>query len=71
MRGRQLAFDFLNPAFDETLTVFGRIVFGVLAQVTLGTRFGNGLDHGGTVHSFEAVQLVLEFFGTAFGDRDG
>ena len=31
----QLAFDFLNPAFDKALSIFGSIVFGVFTQIPL------------------------------------
>jgi hypothetical protein len=65
LRSGELAFDFLDAAFDEALAVFGGVVFGVFAQVTLRARFGNGADDFGAVFGFEAVQLGLELFGAA------
>ena len=68
MGGGQFAFDLLDTAFNKALAVFGCVVFRVLAQIALGACFGNRIDHRGTLNGLEFVQLVFEFFSTAFGN---
>jgi hypothetical protein len=43
------------------------LVLGVLGQVALRARLGDGLDHGVALHRLQAVQLFLQFFGAAAG----
>ena len=69
--GRELAFDFLDAAFDEALAILGGVVLGVLGQVTLGARLGDRVDHPGALDGLELVQLGLELLGAAFGDGNG
>ena len=71
MRHRQLAFDFLDAAFDETLAVLGSVVICVFAQVALCARFGNCGDHSGTLDRFETVEFFLELLSAALRDWDG
>ncbi len=47
LRGGKLRFDFGDAAFDKTLLLFCRIVFGVLRQIALGTRFRDLIDNRG------------------------
>ena len=72
-RGRQLAFDLLDAAFDKALAVLGGFVFGVFAQIALGTRFGDGVDDPGrstvlslcnSALSFSAPRLVMGMVAT-------
>jgi hypothetical protein len=71
LRGGELALHLLDAALDEALAVLGGLVLGVLAQIALGTRLGDGVDHRGPVDGLEAVQLFLELLGAALGDRNG
>ena len=69
--GRELALNFLNTAFNEALAVFGRVVLGVFAEVALGARFGNGVDHARTLDGFQSVQFLFQLFRAALGDGNG
>jgi hypothetical protein len=51
--------------FDEALLVLGRVVLGVLGQVALRARLGDGLDHGVALDRLQPVQLFLELLGAA------
>jgi hypothetical protein len=55
----------------KALAVFGGVVFGVLAQVALGARFGNGIDDPGAVNGFQLVQLGLQALCAALGNGNG
>ena len=46
----QLALDFLDAAFGETLLLAGGMVFGILLQITMRARLRDGLDDAGTVN---------------------
>ena len=69
--GGQLAFDFLDAAFNEALAVLGGLVFGVFAQVALCARLGNGVDDPGTLDGLEFVKFGFELFRAALGNGDG
>src|SRR5690606_6388507 len=45
LRVRQRGFELLDAALDETLLLAGGVVFGVLAQVAMRARLGDGVDH--------------------------
>jgi hypothetical protein len=60
LRGRQLALELADAAFDEALAVLGGVVLGVLRQVALRARLGDGVDHPGPLHGLELVQFGLE-----------
>jgi hypothetical protein len=57
--------------FDEALTVLGRVVFGVLAQIALRAGLGNRIDDPGSVDRLEPMQFGLQLFGAALGDGYG
>jgi hypothetical protein len=57
LRRRQLAFQLLDAPLDEALLVLGSVVFGVLAQIALGARLGNGLNDRMALDGLEAVQF--------------
>src|SRR4029079_7800080 len=71
LRGGELALDLEDAAFDEALLVLGGLVLGVLGQVALGTRFGDGLDDGVALDVLQPAELFPKLFGTASGERDG
>ena len=51
----------------KRLLVLGGLVLGVLGQVALRARLGDGLDDRVALHRLESVQLFLQFFGAAAG----
>lgn len=71
LRGRELALHLHDAAFDKALAVFGGLVFGVFAQIALGTGLGDGGDHGGTLHGFQALQFFFELFSATLGNGQG
>jgi hypothetical protein len=56
---------------DEALLVLGRVVLGVLRQVALRARLGNGLDDGMTLDRLEPMQFFLQLLRAAAGQGDG
>src|SRR5580765_2131774 len=69
LRGRELALDLEDAAFDEALLVLRRLVLGVLRQVALRARLGDGLDDGVTLDVLQPGKLFRELLGAA--DREG
>ena len=67
----KLPLDLLDPPFDEALAVLGGVILGVLGEVALRTRFGDGLDDPGAVNGLELVQFSLELFRAALGNGKG
>jgi hypothetical protein len=59
--------EFLDAALDETLTIFGGIVFGVFGKVAMPARFGDILYDPGALHADQTFQFVLEMAVTFFG----
>src|SRR5882672_10262225 len=54
----ELGLDLLDPALDEALALLGRVVLGVLRQVTVGARFRDRRDRVGTFDGLQPLQLL-------------
>ena len=67
LRVGEFVFQFGNAAFNEALFFFGGFVFGILGQIAVRARFGNGFDNGGACNAFEFLQFCFELFCTVYG----
>ncbi|MCY1539141.1 hypothetical protein D9M68_747130 [compost metagenome] len=65
------AFKLGNPALDKALALASCIVLGVFRQIALRARLGDGVNHGGTFHGFQPLELFLQALGPAHGQRNG
>ena len=64
----QPAFDFGDSPFDEALILTRRMVFGVLGQIAVATRFGDGADDGWTVLGLQTLQFSAQTLGATHSD---
>src|SRR5690606_3082009 len=64
---RQLALQLLDPAFDEALLLARGVVLGVLLEVAVATRLGDGRDHFRTLDRLEVVKLLAQALGAFQG----
>src|SRR5215510_9610404 len=53
-------FELDDPPLDEALLLAGGVVLGVLGEVAVGSRLGDGLGDGMPVHALEPVELVTQ-----------
>src|SRR6185437_6489735 len=67
LRSRKRGFDLSNTAFDETLLLARRMVFGVFLEVAVRARFGNRGNDPRAVDGFQLLQLCAQALGTGFG----
>src|SRR5579862_2200553 len=65
-----LVLEFAEAALDKALALARGVVLGVLRQVAMRARLGDGADNGRTIDRFEALQLVLQAVVTVDGHRD-
>src|SRR5262249_423291 len=65
----QLGLDFGDARLDEALALFGRVIFRIFAEISMGTGFGNGLDHLRSFDFPEAIELRLERIVALFCNR--
>ena len=56
-------------ALDEPLPLLGGVILGVLGEVAVGPRLGDGLDDAVALHALELVELLLEAGVTFPGHR--
>src|SRR5262249_52683601 len=61
----ELHLDLLNAALDEALLLARRVVLGVLRQVAVAARLGNGLDDRRARLRLEALELGAQRLGAA------
>ena len=50
--------ELLNPPLSKALLLSGRMVFGVLFQITVLTRFGDRLRDPRAIYLLEALKLL-------------
>ena len=65
----ELAFDFLNAAFTETLLLAGGMVFGIFFQIAMFTGISNRFDNLGTQLGLEIIELLTQLFSAANSHR--
>ena len=70
LRVGELCLELDDASLDEALALARRLVLGVLGDVALRARIGDGCDHRRPVHRLQAMQLDAQLLGTCEGDRD-
>jgi hypothetical protein len=55
-----IALKLLDAALDEALLFARGVVFGVLGQVAMLARLGDGADDGRTVHRLQLLQFGIQ-----------
>src|ERR1700690_2107822 len=63
-RGSQQYFQFLNAAFDESLLIFGGLIFGVLDQFPAFHRFMQAVSNFLTLNGAQVLKFVLKLLKT-------
>jgi len=61
-RDGQLELQLDDPALDETLALFRRIVFGVFRQIAMGARLGDGRRSRSAAPTLSVLQFGTQFF---------
>src|SRR5690606_22665840 len=69
LRMRQLALELLDAALDEALLLARGVVLGVLFQVAVRTRLGDGIDDGRSLDALQLFQLRAQALRSLCRDR--